>query len=71
MITDLGLVAIEVWRLYKGRADCENRIKELKYDFGFDRFVMRQFWATVAALIVEMHANNLMSVFRQAVIRQK
>jgi hypothetical protein len=34
MLTDLGLPALEVWRLYRGRADCENRIKELKADFG-------------------------------------
>jgi hypothetical protein len=71
MITDLGLAAIEIWRLYRGRADCENRIKELKYDFGLDSFVMRDFWATEAALSVVMLAYNLMSVFRQAVIRQK
>lgn len=71
MITDLSLPAIEIWRLYRGRADCENRIKELKYDFGLDSFVMRDFWATEAALSVVMLAYNLMSVFRQAVIRQK
>ena len=71
MITDLSLPAIEIWRLYRGRADCENRIKELKYDFGQDSFVMRDFWATEAALSVVMLAYNLMSVFRQAVIRQK
>ena len=63
--------AIEIWSLYRGRADCENRIKELKYDFGLDSFVMRDFWATEAALSVVMLAYNLMSVFRQAVIRQK
>ena len=34
MLTDLSLPALEVWRLYRGRADCENRIKELKADFG-------------------------------------
>jgi hypothetical protein len=62
---------MEVWRLYRGRADCENRIKELKYDFGLDSFVMRKFWATEAALSVVMLAYNFMSVFRQAVIRQK
>ena len=71
MITDLSLAAAEVWRLYRGRADCENRIKELKYDFGLDSFVLRQFWATEAALSVVMLAYNLMSMFRQAVIRQK
>jgi hypothetical protein len=52
-------------------ADCENRIKELKYDFGLDSFVMRNFWAKEAALSVVMLAYNLLSVFRQAVIRQK
>ena len=71
MITDLGLAAIEIWRLYRGRADCENRIKELKYDFGLDSFVMRNFWATEAALSVVMLAYNLMSLFRQAFIRRK
>jgi len=71
MLTDLTLPAVEVWRLYRGRADCENRIKELKADFGLDSFVLRDFWATEAALGVVMLAYNLMSVFRQAVMRQK
>jgi len=71
MLTDLTLPAVEVWRLYRGRADCENRIKELKADFGLDSFVLRDFWATEAALGVAMLAYNLMSVFRQAVMRQK
>ena len=71
MLTDLGLPALEVWRLYRGRADCENRIKELKADFGLGSFVLRDFWATEAALGVSMLAYNLMSVFRHTVIRQK
>lgn len=71
MVTDLTLPAVEVWRLYRGRADCENRIKELKADFGMDSFVLRDFWATEAALGVAMLSYNLMSVFRHAVIRQK
>lgn len=71
MLTDLTLPAVEVWRLYRGRADCENRIKELKADFGLDSFVLRDFWATEAALGVVMLAYNLMSVFRQAVMRRK
>lgn len=71
MVTDLALPALEVWRLYRGRADCENRIKELKADFGLDSFCLRDFWATEAALSVSMLAYNLMSVFRQAVMRQK
>ena len=71
MLTDLTLPAREVWRLYRGRADCENRIKELKADFGLDGFCLRDFWATEAALEVAMLAYNLMSVFRQTVMRQK
>jgi hypothetical protein len=30
LVTDLDLPAVTVWRTYRGRADCENRIKELK-----------------------------------------
>jgi hypothetical protein len=59
---------VEVWRTYRGRADCENRIKELKADFGLDAFNMRDFWATEAALGFAMLAYNLMSLFRQAVL---
>jgi hypothetical protein len=70
MLTDMSLPAIEIWNLYRGRADCENRIKELKADFGLDSFVLRDFWATEAALGVSMLAYNLMSVFRHTVMRQ-
>jgi hypothetical protein len=69
MVTSLELPALQVWRLYRGRADCENRIKELKADFGLDSFNMDQFWATEAALGMAMLAYNLMSLFRQAVMR--
>ena len=62
---------MEVWRCYRGRADCENRIKELKNDFGLDSFNMNSFYATEAALGFAMLADNLMSVFRQAVMRAK
>ena len=71
MATSLGLPALEIWRSYRGRADCENRIKELKADFGLDSFALNDFWATVAALGFAMLAYNLMSLFRQAVMRTK
>lgn len=38
LVTDQRLPDADVWRLYRGRADCENRIKELKYDFAADGF---------------------------------
>ena len=71
MVTSLSLPAVEVWRSYRGRADCENRIKELKNDFGLDSFNLNSFYATEAALGFAMLAYNLMSVFRQAVMRAK
>jgi len=70
-VTSLDLPMVEVWRTYRGRADCENRIKELKADFGLDAFNMRDFWATEAALGFAMLAYNLMSLFRQAVLRSR
>ena len=36
-----GVSALEVWRRYNGRADIENRIKELKCDFAADHFKMK------------------------------
>ena len=68
-VTRLDLPMVEVWRTCRGRADCENRIKELKADFGLDAFNVRDFWATEAALGFAMLAYNLMSLFRQAVLR--
>ncbi len=70
-VTSLELPMVEVWRTYRGRADCENRIKELKADFGLDAFNLRDFWATEAALGFAMLAYNLMSLFRQAVLRSR
>jgi hypothetical protein len=29
LVTDMGFPAPALWRLYRGRADCENRTKEL------------------------------------------
>ena len=63
--TDFSLPAVEAWRVYRGRAHCENRIKELKMDFGLDSFALRELWATEAALGVTVVACKLMSVFRR------
>ncbi len=69
MVTTLNLPALEIWGSYRGRADCENRIKELKADFGLDSCNVNDFYATEAALGFAMLAYNLMSLFRQAVLR--
>jgi len=70
-VTNLNLPAVEIWRLYRGRGDAENRIKELKYDFGFDSFNLNDFFATEAALTFVMIAYNLMSLFRMFVMQEK
>ena len=77
-ITNLTLSAADVWRLYRQRAQAENRIKELKYDFGscpvarrVSSFNLRNFWGTEAALNFAMIAYNLMSLFRQFILNSK
>jgi hypothetical protein len=71
LVTNLNLSSADVWRLYRHRANAENRIKELKYDFGFDSFNMQKFWATEAALNFVMMAYNTMSLFRQVIINSE
>ncbi len=70
-VTNLKLAPAEVWRLYRGRGDAENRIKELKYDFGFDSFNLKDFYATEAALTFAMIAYNLMALFRTFVLQEQ
>jgi Transposase DDE domain group 1 len=69
IVSDLDLPAQAIWRTYRGRATCENRIRELKYDFAADSFAMQNFWATEAALGAVMLAYNLMSLFRQVLLK--
>jgi len=70
-VTNLKFAPAEIWRLYRGRGDAENRIKELKYDFGFDSFNLKDFYATEAALAFAMIAYNLMALFRTFVLQEK
>lgn len=70
-VTDLTLPAAEAWRLYRGRADSENRIAELKADFGMSGFCLRDFFATEAAFRTVLLAYNLMSLFRQVILQTK
>lgn len=63
-VTNLDLPLDQVWNIYNTRADCENRIKELKQDFGLDNFCLKNFWATEASFRFIMVAYNLMSLFR-------
>ena len=71
IVTDMDLPALMVWRLYRGRADCENRIKELKYDFGSTGFNQNNFRATEAALATVMMGFNLMSLLRKLLLKNQ
>ena len=70
-VTNMDLPAQQIWNLYRDRSDAENRIKELKYDFGLDSFCLSKFWATEAAFRFIMVAYNLISLFRQIVLKAK
>jgi len=67
-VTNLRLPALQVRALYQGRADSENRIKELLQDFAISGFVSQKFWATEASFRLACCAYNLMSLFRQALL---
>jgi hypothetical protein len=67
-VTSLRLPPAQVRRLYLGRADTENRIKELLQDFAMAGFTSDKFWATEAAFRMALYAYNLMSLFRQALL---
>jgi hypothetical protein len=48
-----------VWRRYNGRADVENRIKELGEQFGIKGLAVRNFWGTEAMHHLAIAAYNL------------
>ena len=54
--------------MYNQRGDCENRIKELKYDYSIDGFALQSFAAMEAAFRMIMVAYNIMALFRQKIM---
>ena len=70
-ITNLTLPPAKVSRLYRNRATCENRIKELKYDYALDKINQHSFDATETTLNFIMAAYNLMSLFKQVIVQDK
>lgn len=67
-VTNMDLPVDQIWNIYNGRADCENRIKELKSDFGLDNFCLNDFWATEASFRFIMLAYNIMALFRHVAL---
>jgi len=50
---------LAVWRRYNGRADSENRIKEIGSQFGVKGLCCKKFWATQAVCQLAIWAYNL------------
>lgn len=62
LLTNLAPAEIDpvnVWRRYNGRADLENRIKELGHQFGIKGLCCQSFWATEAAYHLAITGYNL------------
>ena len=51
-VTNEDSPAEEIWRRYRPRAEQENRIKEIKHDFGLDGFNLDGFWATESVMVL-------------------
>jgi hypothetical protein len=68
MVTSVAYAAEIVTRMYAGRADSENRIKELKDDLSLDTFCLKSFDATDAAFRMGGVLYNLLADFRETVL---
>lgn len=68
VVTTLGLAPVEIWRFYHSRADCENRLKELKDDFGADGFCLHAFDGTEAVFRLVCFLFNGVARFKHEVI---
>jgi hypothetical protein len=62
IVSDLDLPSEIIWRTYRGCANCEHRIKALKYDFAANSLAMQDVCATKAAMNTVMLAYNLMGL---------
>lgn len=68
MVSSVPYAAEVVTRMYAGRADSENRIKELKDDLSPDTFCLKSFDATDAAFRMGCVLYNLLAQFRETVL---
>lgn len=62
MVTTLSLPALEAWRSYRGRDDCENYIKKLKADLSLNSFNVNDLYETETALGFVMQTYSLMNL---------
>lgn len=67
-VTSAPYAAELVTRMYAGRADSENRIKELKQDLSLNTFCLQSFDATDAVFRTGCVRSNLLMGFRETVL---
>jgi Transposase DDE domain group 1 len=70
VVTNMTDPAEQVWKFYNGRGECENLLKELKHDFGFDGFCLQRFAGTEAVLRLIVLVFNLVQIFRLTLQRK-
>ena len=70
-VTNSKLSMVDTHRRYNQRGDSENRIKELKYDYGLEGFSMHSLSATDAAFRFVMLAYNLMTLFKHSIVNPR
>jgi len=68
VVTSLSDPPEDVWRFYNGRADSENRLKELKYDYGADGFCLQSFFGTEAVFRLICVLFNILAQFKRTVL---
>ena len=71
LVTTLGHDPVQTWRFYNSRAESENRIKELKQDFGADGFCLHSFDGTEAAFRLICFLFNLIADFKREVTQHE
>ena len=71
LVTTLIHDPVQTWHFYNSRADSENRLKELKEDFGADGFCLQSFNGTEAAFRLICFMFNLIAAFKRDITRDE
>jgi len=69
-VTNTELLAEEVVDYYQKRGNCENYIKEAKYDMAVGHLLLQSFWANEAIFQLMMLAYNLFLLFKMDCARE-
>ena len=68
-VTNTDLPPEEVVDFYQKRGNCENYIKEAKYDMAVGRLLLKSYWSNEAAFQLMMLAYNLFLLFKMDLVK--